>query len=99
MNLSDAVTIAKARSYVASLADTATDLRAAVEYEQVLIELDDLYGDVVPAITVVPPAAREVVFRCAVEAIRRLPRVGFDEFDLGMCLCLLRFTWDGEHAA
>src|SRR5262249_740645 len=50
MNLEHALTLAQARSFVAALADAATDDDASAAFERVLIELDWLHGDDSPGL-------------------------------------------------
>ena len=50
MLLAHAITLTKARSYVAALADRASTAEASSAYEHALIELDWIHGDDVPAL-------------------------------------------------
>ena len=50
MLLAHAVTLAKARSYLAALADHARTTEASSAFEHVLLELDCIHGDDVPAL-------------------------------------------------
>ncbi len=97
MYLSEAVALAEARSFIAALADTAEMPTARVEYELALIELDSLYDNIVPPITVVPSPNRAVTYRIAHEAVARLGQHGLDAFDLAVCTCRLSGAWAAEH--
>lgn len=97
MLISHAVALAEARSYLAALADTAASGDAGMEYERVLLQLDELHGGVYPPITVVPTRDREVLFRVAHESVSQLARYGVDSFELGICLCMLVVAWEDEH--
>lgn len=97
MLLSHAVLYAEARSYLASLADTASSLDAAMEYERVLLQVDWLHGGNVPPITVVPTRDRDVLNRVAQTSIARLQDHGIDRFELAICLSMLAAAWEQEH--
>jgi hypothetical protein len=65
MLLAHAVLRAEARSYLAALADHALTFDGSMEYERVLLELDELHGGVVPPTTVVPVAEPGVLVEIA----------------------------------
>ena len=50
MLLAHAVTLAEARSYVAALADAALTTDASIEYDRVLLQIDFIHGDFIPAV-------------------------------------------------
>jgi hypothetical protein len=78
MLLAYAVTLAEARSYLAALADQALTFDATVEYERILLHLDVLHGDRVPAISPVPTCSRSILFNVAHAAIAELDQHGVD---------------------
>jgi hypothetical protein len=94
MLLAHAVLFAEARSYLAQLADTATDLDVAMEYERVLLQLDHAHGDQVTPITPIPTEDRGVLYDAAREAISRLADHSVDRFELAICLAMLAHTRD-----
>ena len=51
MLLAHAITLAEARSYVAALADNAVSIDASIEYDRVLLQIDFIHGDLIPAIS------------------------------------------------
>ena len=50
MLLAHAVALAEARSYVAALADAALTTDASIEYDRVLLQIDFIHGDFIPAV-------------------------------------------------
>ncbi len=99
MLLSHAVLLAEARSYVARLADTAGSFDAALEYERVLLQLDELHGGTVPPITVVPTGDRDVLFSVARAAMANLEEHPVDKLQLAICLSMLEAAWDVDQSS
>ncbi len=89
MLLSHAVLLAEARSYVAALADNALTFDGSMEYERVLLELDDLHGGVFPPTTDIPISDPAVLYRVAYQAITGLEAHEVDAFGLELCLAML----------
>ena len=89
MLLAHAVLLAEARSYVAALADHALTFDGSMEYERVLLELDELHGGVFPPTTEVPIADPAVLYRVAYQAIAGLEAHEVDAFGLELCLAML----------
>ena len=92
MLLAHAVTLATARSYLAALADRAVSLDASIAYDRVLLQLDFVHGDPVPAISLVPTTTRDALFEAAKSAIEQLEQHGIDGLTVELVL-------DGLHAA
>lgn len=97
MLLSHAVLFAEARSYICALADSASGFDASLEYERVLLHLDELHDGQVTPISVVPTGDREVLYDVARTAITRLVDYGLDRFELAICLSMLATAWESEH--
>jgi hypothetical protein len=89
MLLKHAIELAEARSYVAALADHALTFDGAMEYERVLLELDELHSGVFPPSTEVPTTDQAVLFRVAYHAIAGLGVYDLDAFGLELCLAML----------
>jgi hypothetical protein len=89
MLLSHAVTLAEARSYVAALADGARTFNASVEYEQVLLELDNIHGGEVPPTSEVLTDKRDVLYTVAGAAIEELVDHGIDGLQVELILARL----------
>lgn len=89
MLLSHAVLLAEARSYVAALADHALTFDGSMEYERVLLELDELHGGVFPPTTGVPITDGAVLYEIAYQAIAGLEAHEVDSFGLELCLAML----------
>jgi hypothetical protein len=89
MLLAHAVLLAEARSYLAALADHALTFDGSMEYERVLLELDELHGGVVPPTTGVPVADPRVLYQIACRAIAGLDAHGVDPLGLELCLAML----------
>lgn len=87
MLLAHAVTLAKARSYLAALADTARTVTGSIAYERVLIRLDLAHGDQSPAHTDLPhdlPA--DLLRQLATATIKDLVRHGIDALEIELIL-------------
>ncbi|MGK2876908.1 MAG: hypothetical protein ACSLEW_14945 [Nocardioides sp.] len=89
MLLAHAVTLAQARSHLAALADTATSFEASVEYERVLLHLDDHYRDTLPALSPVPDQPPRVLFHIAAARIEGLHTHGLDLLSVELLLDML----------
>ena len=91
-----AATLAQARSYLAALADKATSFDASVDFERVLLHLDYLHGDDIPAITPVPPHTIDVLYDVAYDAIEELTTHGVDLLSVELLLDGLELAWMKE---
>jgi hypothetical protein len=89
MMLAHAVTLAEARSYVAALADNAVTIDASIEYDRVLLQIDFIHGDYIPAITPVPLTGRDALFSVAESAIENLVEYGIDGLTVELVLDML----------
>lgn len=89
MLLAHAVTLAEARSYVAALADHAVSNDASIEYDRVLLQIDFIHGDLIPAISPVPVTDRDVLFTVAESAIEDLATHGIDGLTVELVLDML----------
>jgi len=90
MLLPHAMTLARARLYVASLADQASSDEASSAYEHVLIELDRVHGDDCPAIYYESLADDPAnLLRVAASAIEQLELYGADPLSIELVLAML----------
>ena len=89
MLLAHAVTLAEARSYVAALADTAVTIDASTEYDRVLLQIDFIHGDLIPAISPVTVTDRDALFTVAESAIEDLATHGIDGLTVELVLDML----------
>jgi hypothetical protein len=90
MDLGHALTLAKARSFGAALADAAVDDDASAAFESVLIELDWLHGDESPGLdTDELGEDRDALYLAATAAIESLGLFGLDALDLELLLVRL----------
>ncbi len=89
MLLAHAVTLAEARSYVAALADSAVTIDASIEYDRVLLQIDFIHCDLIPAIRPVPVTDRDVLFSVAESAIEDLATHGIDGLTVELVLDML----------
>ena len=89
MLLAHALTLAEARSYVAALADNALTTDASIEYDRVLLQIDFIHGDLIPAIAPVPVTDRDVLFGVAESAIEDLVEHGIDGLTVELVLDML----------
>jgi len=89
MLLAHAVTLAEARSYLAALADNAVTTDASIEYDRVLLQIDFIHGDLIPAISPVAATDRDVLFTVAESAIEDLATHGIDGLTVELVLDML----------
>jgi hypothetical protein len=89
MLLSHAVLLGEARSYVAALADRALTFDGSMEYERVLLELDELHGGVFPPTTGVPATDPTALYELAFQSITELQSHEVDLLGLELCLAML----------
>lgn len=90
MQLTHAITLAEARSYLAALADTARTVEGSIAYERVLLQLDLVHGDQAPAYEELPHSlAANLLYRLAVKAIQDLVRHGVDALQVELVLAAL----------
>jgi hypothetical protein len=95
MLLAHALTLAEARSYLAALADNARTFDASVEYERVLLHLDWIHGDNVPALDARGLTDdQEVLFAVAESAIKELVDHGGDGLQVELVLAMLEAARD-----
>lgn len=97
MLLSHALTLCRARSCLASLTDGTASLGAARAYDTVLVVLDSLHGDEVPALeTDALTHDRPVLYEMAFDAIEELASHGVDELQVELLLAMLADARDLE---
>ena len=89
MLLAHAVTLAEARSYVAALADNAVTIDASIEYDRVLLQIDFIHGDLIPAIAPVLVTDSDALFAGAESAIEDLVDHGIDALTVELVLDML----------
>ena len=89
MMLAHAVTLAQARSCVAALADNPVTIDAAIEYDRVLLQIDIIHGDYIPAINPVQLTDRDALFSVAESAIENLVEYGVDGLTVELVLDML----------
>jgi hypothetical protein len=91
MQLRHAHTLAQARTYVAALADEASNDDASSAYEHVLIELDRLHCDQSPDVYLdAPTQDRTIQFDLATAAIEDLKQHGVDPLNVELVLWMLQ---------
>lgn len=97
MDLTHARTISQARSCLAALADTAGTPRGGSAYEHVLLALDTIYGDDVPALSTLGLSRdRQVLRKNAAEAIEDLADHGLDPLNVELLLAQLASAIDSD---
>ena len=90
MLLPHAHTLAQARTYLAALADEASNDDASSGYENVLIDLDRIHRDESPdAYLETVTQDRDTQYNAAVAAIESLKEHGVDPLSLELLLCRL----------
>ena len=89
MLLPHAVTLSEARSYVAALADNAVTIDASIEYDRVLLQIDFIHDDDIPAIGPVHVTDRAALFSVAESAIEALADHGVDGLTVELVLDML----------
>ena len=89
MLLAHALTLAEARSHLATLADRALTFDASVQYERVLLQLDSLHRETLPGISPVPACSRDLLFDVAYAAIEELTEHGVDLLTVELLLDML----------
>ncbi|WP_148575295.1 hypothetical protein [Nocardioides caldifontis] len=90
MLVSHAPTLADARSCVAALSDQAKDAHASSAYERVILQLDRIHDDDVPAVDSEElPEDRELLLAGATTAIEQLSGHGVDALDIELVLATL----------
>jgi hypothetical protein len=91
MQLRHARTLAQARTYVAALADEASNDDASSAYEHVLIELDRLHSDQSPDVYLdALTQDRAIQFDLATAAIEDLKQHGVDPLSVELVLWMLQ---------
>lgn len=97
MDLTHARTITHARSCLAALADTAATPRVGSAYDRVLLALDTIYGDDVPALNTRGLSGdRQVLRKEAAEAIEDLAYQGLDPLNVELLLAQLATAIEGD---
>ena len=95
MLIDHAIALTEARSHVAALADRARSVEASSAYEHVLLELDWLHDDDVPALdTTGLPHDRGMLLAGATAAIEGLIGHGIDALRIELVLAALDGAWD-----
>lgn len=90
MLLPHALTLAQARTYVASLADGACSIEASSAYEHVLMQLDRLHGDDCPALYYESICeGRATLLALASAAIEEFEQYGIDPLSVELVLAML----------
>lgn len=89
MLLAHAVTLARARSSIAALADRATNLDASIAYERALLQLDSFHDDDIPGISPIPAHESAALFINATAAVENLARHGTDALQVELVLDML----------
>ena len=89
MLLAHAVTLGQARSRLAALADRASTIEASSGYERVLLRLDAIHGEDIPAIHTVETHDRDELFALARGAIEDLTGHGLDALTVELVLDML----------
>ena len=89
MLLAHAITLGQARSHLATLADRASTIEASSGYERVLLRLDAIHGEDIPAIHTVETHDRDELFALAQGAIEDLTGHGLDPLTVELVLDLL----------
>lgn len=90
MLLPHAHTLAQARTYLAALADEASNDDASSGYENVLIDLDRIHRDESPDVYLETVTQdRAIQYDAAVAAIESLKEHGVDPLSLELLLCRL----------
>lgn len=89
MLLAHAATLIEARSHLAALAENAVSVDASIEYDRVLLHIDFIHGNYVPAIRPVPESDRDVLFTVAESAIEDLVEHGIDALTVELVLDML----------
>lgn len=97
MLLAHAVAIAEARSYIAALTDTATNVLSSVAYDRTLIYLDSVHGDLVPALTDVPIGDPTTLYRLAQHSVTDLGTYGLDPLHIELTHAYLADAWALDH--
>lgn len=98
MLIAHAFTLGMARTCLASLADHAHTVQASSAYERVLIELDRLHGEVVPAIDedLVSTDQRNMLYVIAASSIEDLADHGLDDLNIELILAMLGDAFDQD---
>lgn len=89
MLLAHALTLGEARSALAALADNAVNVDASIEYDRVLLQIDFIHGDLIPAISPLPATDTDVLFAVAESAIEDLLTHGIDGLTVELVLDML----------
>lgn len=91
MQLRHTHTLAQARTYLAALADEASNVDASSAYEHVLIELDRIHCDQSPDVYLdAVTRDRDIQFEIATSAIEELLRHGVDPLSVELLLWMLQ---------
>lgn len=89
MLLAHAIALGQARSHLAALADRAVTIEASSGYERVLLRLDAILGEDIPAIDTVRTGDRAELFALAQDAIEDLTGHGLDALTVELVLDML----------
>jgi len=99
MLLAHAITLGQARSRLAALADRAVTIEASSGYERVLLRLDAIHGEDIPAIHTVETYDRDELFALAQDAIEELTGHGLDALTVELVLDMLHAARDLDEPA
>ena len=99
MLLAHAIILGQARSHLAALADRAVTIEASSGYERVLLRLDAIHGEDIPAIHTVRSRDRDEVFALAQDAIEDLTGHGLDALTVELVLDMLSTARDLDEPA
>lgn len=99
MLLAHAIAIAEARSYIATLADTATTVLGSIAYDRALIYFDAAHDDHVPALTDIPLSEPATLYRLAQQSITDLGPYGLDPLHIELAVAYLIDAWTLDHSA
>ena len=94
MLLAHAITLGQARSRLAALADRASTIEASSGYERVLLRLDAIHGEDIPAIHAIETPDRDKLFALAQGAIEDLTGHGLDALTVELVLDMLHAARD-----
>jgi hypothetical protein len=89
MLLAHAIAIAEARSYLAALADQAVTFWASVAYDDVLLYVDAIHGDAVPALDELPTIELSLLHDLAEKSLLDLARHGLDPLQIELVLAMV----------
>jgi hypothetical protein len=82
--------LAEVRTYLAALADQAATTKAASSYEHALLAVDNVHGDITPAVDrACVQVGASALFERATSAVESLAVHGVDELQIELVLAML----------